>query len=69
MSDFCKQCSTEIFGRDIGDLKGLGGKRRLKQWQLDEGFGWKALCEGCGPTLVDDDGRCVGQCFKGHDNA
>lgn len=62
MADFCKQCSEEIFGEDFEDLKGLGDGT-----PLEPGMGWTALCEGCGPTVVDDNGICKSDgCLKGH---
>ena len=62
VADFCKQCSIENFGEDFGDLARLKGDETLK-----EGFGWCALCEGCGPTLVNNEGECVSPtCLKGH---
>jgi len=62
MGDLCKQCSVDIFGEDFGDMKGIGGGGTL-----EEGEGWRALCEGCGPTVVDDEGRCVcPTCLKKH---
>jgi hypothetical protein len=50
MADFCKQCSIDMFGEDFGDLK-LG--------PLEPEYYWPVLCEGCGPTLVNEDGECV----------
>lgn len=62
MADFCKQCSLEIFQDDFRELAGLGYGTPLKP-----GMGWTALCEGCGPTLVDDDGACISpHCDKKH---
>ncbi len=62
MADFCKQCSIEVFGEDSGDLVGKGDGSELKP-----GYGWLALCEGCGQTAVDNDGTCVAtKCFKKH---
>lgn len=54
MADFCKQCAEEEGFPGSFDLAGLGRDRKL-----EPGTGWGALCEGCGPTLVDDDGRCL----------
>ncbi len=54
MAGFCKQCSLEYFDEDFRDLAGLGNGKKLK-----EGYGWSVLCEGCGPTTVDDDGVCT----------
>jgi hypothetical protein len=53
MADFCKACSIDNFGRDYGDLRGLGPK-------CDEGYGYPVICEGCGFILVDH----LGNCFK-----
>ena len=54
MADFCKQCSLEIFLEDFGDLRGLGDGT-----PLPPGHGWSALCENCGPIVVDDEGNCI----------
>lgn len=54
MADFCKECSIELFGEDYGDLKGIGDGT-----PLEPGYGWTALCENCGPILVDDEGRRI----------
>jgi len=54
MADFCMQCSIELFNEDFEDFKGIG-----KGKNLPEGSGWSVLCEGCGMTLVDDEGKCI----------
>jgi hypothetical protein len=52
----------DIFGEDFEELKGFGDGTPLKKDQ-----GWIALCEGCGPTVVDDDGKCISpHCLKKH---
>lgn len=62
MADFCKQCSIELFGEDCKDLAGLGDEHTLAP-----GYAWTVLCEGCGPTQVDDAGKCVSaDCLKKH---
>jgi len=62
MADFCNQCAGRL-GLPPGDLKGIGDIERLGQ-----GSGWKALCEGCGPTYVDDEGNCISDwCLCHHD--
>jgi len=62
MADFCKQCSEEHFGEDGKDLEGIG-KRQGKV--LQAGYGWPALCEGCGMTLVNEEGPCIDKhCMK-----
>lgn len=58
MADFCKQCSIEHFGKDYGDLKRTGA-RRLTEGERRAGMAWRVLCEGCGPTFVNDEGECV----------
>ena len=57
MADFCKQCSHELFGEDFEDLWGLCEESEDHT---------PALCEGCGPTDVDNEGKCVGNCLKRH---
>lgn len=70
MSDFCKQCSHEVFGEDFRELAGLckGG----------ESVG--VICEGCSDPkpeghqyapaglliAVDSEGRCLSQCMQRH---
>lgn len=62
MADFCKQCSEELFDEDFKELAGLGDGSKL-----EPGFGWPALCEGCGPTTVNDDGICTAKnCLRQH---
>ena len=62
MADFCQQCSVEMFDMDFGDLSGLGDGKKLEPDK-----GWLVLCEGCGPIVVDDGGRCVSDdCLKKH---
>lgn len=64
MADFCKQCSISVFGEDFGDLHNLGGRDAKP---LEDGYGYPALCEGCGPTLTKEDGTCISvQCSKKH---
>ena len=57
MADFCKQCSIDTFGEDTGDLAHPGAPPLLL---------WSALCEGCGPTYVDNEGACQCDCDKHH---
>jgi hypothetical protein len=60
MSDYCKQCSEELFDQDFGDLA-LGNALR--------GNGLlECQCEGCGMTVVDKHGVCIGRCLKDHGN-
>ena len=51
MSEYCRQCSINVFGHDYGDLAGLA----------PPGQHTKALCEACehpGPCIVDRRGVC-----------
>lgn len=54
MSDYCKQCSEEIFGRDFHDMKGLSTEE-----DTSNGKYAVVLCECCGPCQVDHLGMCV----------
>lgn len=54
MADFCSQCSITIFGQDLEDLAGI---TTPEQWA--EGDAAVVLCEGCGITWVNPDGKCV----------
>lgn len=65
MADFCKQCSEELWGEDTKDLCGVGDKTEV----LEEGEGFAALCESCGPILVDHVGQCLGGilCLERHE--
>ncbi len=57
MASFCKQCSIELFGEDFRDLANIGA--------LEPGMGWCVLCEDCGWTIVDSDGKCIAErCSK-----
>jgi len=60
MADFCKACSEEHFGEDTGDLAGL-----IPKTLVARGMGSLVLCEGCGPIMVDHEGRCLSKdCLK-----
>jgi hypothetical protein len=62
MSDFCRQCSLSLFHEDSGDLAHLGDDS-----PLESGTGYLVLCEGCGYTLVDNDGNCIDpNCLEHH---
>jgi hypothetical protein len=63
MADFCKQCSIDIFGEDLGDLAGITTEQDER-----EGKAALVICEGCGAIQVDRDGKCISaDCIKkGH---
>ena len=52
MADFCKDCSLAMFGEDFGDLAKL-----MPADKYNEDHGALALCECCGPIVVDIDGK------------
>lgn len=54
MADLCHACAIETWGEDAGDLAGLTTPE-----QADAGRYAVALCEGCGPILVDPAGGRV----------
>lgn len=53
MSDFCKQCSLDMFGEDLGDLADLSTPA-----DTANGLFACVICEGCGFILVDHNGLC-----------
>lgn len=61
MADFCQQCSIEMFGDDTRDMAGLS-----TQEETENGLSIPVICEGCGYTLVDHEGRCVSPYCKKH---
>lgn len=62
MSDFCKQCSEKLMGKDYGDLRGLS-----KPEDTANGLFAPVICEGCGFVYVDHTGKCVGgDCMENH---
>jgi len=52
MSGYCQQCSLELFGADQEDLAGF-----VSPAMATEGYGLLAVCEECGPIMIDPDGR------------
>lgn len=66
MADYCKQCSSSIFGKDYEDLSQLMTKEEAEQ-----GLMVSVICEGCGFIQVNQSGECVSQdCLeKGHKEA
>jgi hypothetical protein len=63
MADFCLQCSLDMFDKDFKDLATLGEDGD----KLPRGFGYAAICEGCGFILVDNFGVCLGGCEAKHE--
>lgn len=53
MADFCKSCEPNWHDFD-----------HLAQYPpCNEGEGYLVLCEGCGPTYLNNDGTCQGGCL------
>jgi len=52
MADYCAQCAKALGFEGERDLAGLCG----------EGETASVICEGCGFTYVDREGRCTGGC-------
>lgn len=62
MADFCSQCSIDTFGEDFRDLANLSSPEATAAHKYPV-----VICEGCGPTQVDHEGRCVvPDCLKKH---
>jgi hypothetical protein len=60
MADFCAQCSAP-YPSDFAGIPWDPSRR-----PLEPGEGYAVLCEGCGPTLVDTEGNCLGGCMGDH---
>lgn len=61
MSEFCKQCSLDLFGEDYHDFRNLTTTKDDKNCAYAQ-----VLCEGCGVILVNSDGECVSPCLRNH---
>ena len=55
MSDFCWQCVEEM---------GINGEKNDFKDICQPGDMILVICEGCGSTLVNHEGRCVGICDR-----
>lgn len=66
MADFCNQCARAL-GLPEGDFKYVRRDEAGTPILLEPDQGWVELCEGCGPTLTDDDGNCTAHdCDRKH---
>ncbi|MBW7852280.1 MAG: hypothetical protein H3C38_17430 [Rhodospirillales bacterium] len=54
MAEYCQGCSTKVFGDDLEELAGM-----ISPALFSEGYGLFTVCEGCGPVVVDHNGRRV----------
>lgn len=61
MSDFCKQCSLELFGQDFRDLANL-----LTEEQEHQGLLANVICERCGFIQVNSAGQCLTHTAEEH---
>ena len=52
MGAYCQQCSQQLFDADLEDLAGF-----VSPTLAAEGYGVVAQCAGCGPVMIDPDGR------------
>lgn len=52
MAEFCKECSINMWGRDLGEFSNLISEDKVK-----EGYGALVCCEGCGVIRVDHTGK------------
>jgi hypothetical protein len=58
MADYCRTCSIVLFGKDFKELADL-----LPANQYTKETGALALCECCGPIVVDVDGKRMSKDF------
>lgn len=54
MASYCKQCSILMWGEDERNLAEI---TQSEDWAI--GLACWAICEGCGQTQVDPDGKCI----------
>lgn len=59
MADFCQECSIVMFGSDTRDLAGL----LIDPTEYTDTMGALALCECCGPVVVDINGKRMSKDF------
>ena len=64
MADFCWQCCETVLGIR-GEQNDFNGFVEFKS----EGVTASVLCEGCGPTVVDQEGKCINPNCKEHGGA
>lgn len=66
MADFCLRCNLDHGFGAHSDFAHYGERGAITAADTLEGRAIFALCEGCGPTMVDHLGRCIGGCDAGH---
>lgn len=64
MADLCFQCNIDLY---FGPHSDFNHVHKPEDPPLPEGFGYLVLCEGCGPTIVDERGYCIASdCLSHH---
>lgn len=64
MAEFCLQCGEDY---DIGNDGVIAARAAgLTAEQVEAGYLVSFLCEGCGITMVDHEGRCRADCDRHH---
>lgn len=55
MADFCRQCAKDLWNDPDaeGDMVGISTEEETKKGQFAV-----VICEGCGYTVVDHEGKC-----------
>lgn len=62
VASFCAQCSVKMFNEDFRDFANM-----LHPEDAERGLVVPVICEGCGATFVDQEGKCVDvDCLEGH---
>lgn len=61
MADFCQQCSIALFDEDFRDTAEV-----MPREAYTDGSGYAVICEGCGYTVVDFDGKCIADWCQEH---
>jgi hypothetical protein len=64
VAEFCWQC-TEALGAK-GEQNDFVDLSRPPEAQIHTERAFGVVCEGCGPTLVDAEGRCVSEVCEKH---
>ena len=65
MADFCAQCWPSAWGdpTEIGQAPGFNDLSGV----VGEGETFTTVCEGCGVSTFDHQGRCLGPCQQHHE--
>ncbi len=61
MAEFCVQCADELDFTPANQIE-YDSTGLLTKEQQEQGLAVPFLCEGCGITMVDSEGKCIGPC-------